>query len=126
MSLRRSSRAKLGQLLVFVSASVIAAVDVHLLIDYSMELGGKNALLLLDDAHVGQAVSGAERAAFSNAGQLCISIERMYIPATLWDVFVDRFVEAATALKLTVALNYSAEMGFADQREAAAENHASC
>ena len=90
---------------------VDASVDVHLLIDYSMELGGENALLELDDAHLGQAVSGAERAAFSNAGQLCISMERMYIPATLWDVFVDRFVEAATALKLPAVLDYSTGMG---------------
>jgi succinate-semialdehyde dehydrogenase/glutarate-semialdehyde dehydrogenase len=81
------------------------------LIDYSMELGGKNALLVLDDADIGKAVSGAVRAAFSNAGQLCISIERMYIPISLWDEFVDRFVAAAKALKLSAALDYSADMG---------------
>src|SRR4051794_9782823 len=45
------------------------------LIGASMELGGKNAMIVLDDAGVDRAVRGAERALFSNAGQLCISIE---------------------------------------------------
>jgi succinate-semialdehyde dehydrogenase/glutarate-semialdehyde dehydrogenase len=81
------------------------------LIDYSMELGGKNALLVLDDADVGKAARGAVRAAFSNSGQLCISIERIYVPTAMWDDFVDRFVTATTSMKLTAELDYSADMG---------------
>src|SRR5215212_4824312 len=81
------------------------------LIDYSMELGGKNALLVLDDADVGKAARGAVRAAFSNSGQLCISIERIYVPTAIWDEFVDRFVTATKAMKLTAGLDYSADMG---------------
>jgi succinate-semialdehyde dehydrogenase / glutarate-semialdehyde dehydrogenase len=81
------------------------------LIDYSMELGGKNALLVLDDADVGKAARGAVRAAFSNSGQLCISIERIYVPTAMWDDFVDRFVAATTSMKLTAGLDYSADMG---------------
>jgi succinate-semialdehyde dehydrogenase / glutarate-semialdehyde dehydrogenase len=81
------------------------------LIDYSMELGGKNALLVLDDADVGKAARGAVRAAFSNSGQLCISIERIYVPTTVWDDFVARFVSAAKSMKLTAGLDYSADMG---------------
>jgi succinate-semialdehyde dehydrogenase/glutarate-semialdehyde dehydrogenase len=89
----------------------VAAQAGERLIECSMELGGKNALLVLDDADVGKAAAGAVRAAFSNAGQLCISIERIYVPATLWDGFVDRFVAAANAMKLSAALDYSADMG---------------
>jgi succinate-semialdehyde dehydrogenase/glutarate-semialdehyde dehydrogenase len=81
------------------------------LIDYSMELGGKNALLVLDDADVGKAARGAVRAAFSNSGQLCISIERIYVPTAMWDDFVDRFLAATTSMKLTAGLDYSADMG---------------
>ena len=66
----------------------VAARPAERLIDCSLELGGKNAMLVLDDADVEQGGDGAVRAAFSNAGQLCISIERMYIPNTLWDDFV--------------------------------------
>ena len=89
----------------------VAAQAAERLIECSMELGGKNALLVLDDADVDKAVSGAVRAAFSNTGQLCISIERMYIPNALWDEFVARFVAATIAMKLSTALDYSADMG---------------
>jgi succinate-semialdehyde dehydrogenase / glutarate-semialdehyde dehydrogenase len=89
----------------------VAAQAGERLIDCSMELGGKNALLVLDDADVGKAVSGALRAAFSNAGQLCISIERIYVPTALWDQFTDRFAAAAKSMKLSAALDYSADMG---------------
>jgi succinate-semialdehyde dehydrogenase/glutarate-semialdehyde dehydrogenase len=89
----------------------VAAQAGERLIDCSMELGGKNALLVLDDADVGKAVSGAIRASFSNAGQLCISVERIYVPATLWDQFTTRFADTAKGMKLSAALDYSADMG---------------
>ncbi|MBV9513887.1 MAG: succinate-semialdehyde dehydrogenase (NADP(+)), partial [Mycobacteriaceae bacterium] len=81
------------------------------LIDCSMELGGKNALLVLDDADVTKAVRGAVRAAFSNSGQLCISIERIYVQQALWDDFVAQFVAATKAMSLSGALDYKADMG---------------
>ncbi|PQM46826.1 Putative succinate-semialdehyde dehydrogenase [NADP(+)] 2 [Mycobacterium talmoniae] len=89
----------------------VAAQAGKALIDCSMELGGKNALLVLDDADIGKAVSGAIRACFSNTGQLCISIERIYVPAALWEEFTTRFAAAAKAMKLSAALDYSAQMG---------------
>jgi succinate-semialdehyde dehydrogenase/glutarate-semialdehyde dehydrogenase len=90
---------------------IVAAQAAERLIDYSMELGGKNALLVLEDADVAKTVEGAVRAAFSNTGQLCISIERMYIPRRMWDEFSARFAEQARALELSPALDYSAGMG---------------
>lgn len=89
----------------------VAAQAGERLIDCSMELGGKNALLVLDDADVDKAVDGAIRACFSNTGQLCISIERIYLPQGLWDKFTPRFAAATKALKLSSALDYSANMG---------------
>ena len=89
----------------------VAAQAGERLIDCSMELGGKNALLVLDDADVGKAVSGAVRAAFSNTGQLCISVERIYVPGTMWDDFTTRFATAAKAMELSASLDYSADMG---------------
>jgi succinate-semialdehyde dehydrogenase/glutarate-semialdehyde dehydrogenase len=89
----------------------VAAEAAENLIDYSMELGGKNALLVLDDADVDEAVRGAVRASFSNTGQLCISIERIYVPDSMWDAFTSRFAAAAKTLRLTPDLDYSADMG---------------
>jgi succinate-semialdehyde dehydrogenase / glutarate-semialdehyde dehydrogenase len=89
----------------------VAAQAAKRLIDCSMELGGKNALLVLDDADVAKAARGAVRAAFSNTGQLCISVERIYVPSALWDEFVAKFVAATKSMKLSGALDYSADMG---------------
>ncbi|HLM65491.1 MAG TPA: succinic semialdehyde dehydrogenase [Acidimicrobiales bacterium] len=89
----------------------IAARAAERLVDCSMELGGKNPLIVLDDAALDQAVPGAVRASFSNAGQLCISIERMFVHSAIWDRFVPAFVEATAALRVGHAYDYRPEMG---------------
>ena len=76
-----------------------------------MELGGKNAILILADADLGRAVPGAVRAAFSNTGQLCISMERMYVDTAIWDEFVPRFVKATRSLRLGHSLGYRRDIG---------------
>ncbi len=81
------------------------------LIGSSMELGGKNAMLVLADAHLGRAVEGAERALFSNAGQLCISIERLLVHESVGEEFTRRLVERTRAMRLGTALDYKAAMG---------------
>lgn len=93
-----------------VGRTVAAQAGQHL-IDCSMELGGKNALLILDDADLDKAVGGAVRASFSNTGQLCISMERIYVPDTIWDEFTAKFAAATKAMKLSPAIDYSADMG---------------
>lgn len=89
----------------------VATQAAERLIDYSMELGGKNAMLVLDDADIDKAVSGAVRAAFSNTGQLCISIERVYVPEAIWDEFTMRFVKATEQIVLGATLDYEPGMG---------------
>ena len=81
------------------------------LIGASMELGGKNAMVVLEDADLGRAVEGAERALFSNAGQLCISIERLFVHEAVADEFTRRLTERVRAMKLSSALDNSADMG---------------
>jgi succinate-semialdehyde dehydrogenase/glutarate-semialdehyde dehydrogenase len=81
------------------------------LIGASMELGGKNAMIVLEDADLGRAVEGAERALFSNAGQLCISIERLYVHEAVADEFQRRLVERVKGMKLGTGLDYGADMG---------------
>jgi succinate-semialdehyde dehydrogenase/glutarate-semialdehyde dehydrogenase len=81
------------------------------LIGASMELGGKNAMIVLEDANIGRAVEGAERALFSNAGQLCISIERLFVHDSIADEFTRRLVERVRAMKLGTALDFSVGMG---------------
>src|SRR3954449_1006521 len=89
----------------------VAAQAGEQLIGASMELGGKNAMLVLADADLGRAVEGAERALFSNAGQLCISIERLFVHESIADEFQSRLVERVRAMTLGTELDYSASMG---------------
>ncbi|MEU9603114.1 succinic semialdehyde dehydrogenase [Streptomyces sp. NPDC048057] len=81
------------------------------LVGVSLELGGKNAMLVLHDADVENAAAGAVRACFSSAGQLCISIERLYVHESIADDFVERFAARTRAMRLGTSLAYGADMG---------------
>ena len=76
-----------------------------------MELGGKNALLVLPDAALWRAVPGTLQGITSNSGQLCISIERVYVHDAVYDAFVPRLVEALRAVRLGASLTFSDDMG---------------
>jgi succinate-semialdehyde dehydrogenase/glutarate-semialdehyde dehydrogenase len=89
----------------------VAAQAAERLIPSSMELGGKNAMLVLADASLSRAVEGAERAIFSNAGQLCISIERVYVHESIAEEFVRRLVERVRRMRLGAGLSYDYDMG---------------
>ncbi|TDC17928.1 succinate-semialdehyde dehydrogenase (NADP(+)) [Streptomyces sp. 8K308] len=81
------------------------------LIGASLELGGKNAMLVLKDADLGRAVAGAVRGCFSSAGQLCISVERLYVHEAIADEFLRRFAAATAALRLGADLDYGTDVG---------------
>ncbi|MGV4985628.1 succinic semialdehyde dehydrogenase [Streptomyces sp. NRAIS4] len=81
------------------------------LVGVSLELGGKNAMLVLDDADIEKAAAGAVRACFSSAGQLCISIERLYVHESIADAFLERFAARTRAMRLGNSLAYGADMG---------------
>ncbi|GAA1118244.1 succinic semialdehyde dehydrogenase [Nocardiopsis composta] len=81
------------------------------LIGCSAELGGKNPMIVCDDADIERTVEGAIRSCFSNAGQLCISTERMYVHDAIYDEFVPRFAEAVSAMRLGTSFDYAPDMG---------------
>lgn len=81
------------------------------LIDCSLELGGKNPMVVLDDADLDAAVTDAAGSAFANAGQLCMHIERVYVPRHLFDEFTGRLAERAGNLKVGAGYGYETEMG---------------
>lgn len=81
------------------------------LIGCSLELGGKNPMIVCRDADVEKAVDGAVRGCFAAAGQLCVSIERIYIHESIFDRFAVRFAERAKALKMGAVLDYSVDLG---------------
>jgi acyl-CoA reductase-like NAD-dependent aldehyde dehydrogenase len=81
------------------------------LIPYSLELGGKNPMLVLEDADLDRTVEGAIRACFVGAGQVCISIERIYVHESLFARFVERFAQQTRTLRLGPGFDFSIEMG---------------
>jgi succinate-semialdehyde dehydrogenase/glutarate-semialdehyde dehydrogenase len=76
-----------------------------------MELGGKNAMIVCRDADLSRAVEGAERALFSNAGQLCISIERLFVHDDVAEDFTGKLVDRVHGMKLGSDLDFGPSMG---------------
>jgi acyl-CoA reductase-like NAD-dependent aldehyde dehydrogenase len=89
----------------------VAAGCAERLIGCSLELGGKNPLLVLRDADLEKAAEGAVRAAFSNAGQLCVSMERMFVADQIYDRFLERFLARTEAMTLGATLEWGNDMG---------------
>ena len=89
----------------------VAAGCAERLIGCSLELGGKNPMLVLRDADVERAAEGAVRASFSNAGQLCVSTERLFVADQVYDRFVERFVARTQAMTLGATLEWGNDMG---------------
>lgn len=81
------------------------------MIGVSLELGGKNPMLVLEDTDLDRAVTAGLRACFSNAGQLCIGIERIYVHRSVYPEFLSRFVTAAQQLRLGQGLDFTADVG---------------
>lgn len=65
-----------------------------------MELGGSDAFVVLEDADLDKTVAGAVASRFGNAGQTCIAAKRFIVVDAIADAFVQRFVEAASKLRL--------------------------
>lgn len=80
----------------------IAEVAGRRLARVSLELGGKNPLVVCDDADLDQAVHWASLSAFSNAGQRCAAGSRLLVFREVYDTFRDKLVHKARSLKLGV------------------------
>ncbi|HEV7907350.1 MAG TPA: succinic semialdehyde dehydrogenase [Pseudonocardiaceae bacterium] len=89
----------------------IAEQAARRLIGCSLELGGKNPMLVLADADLDKTVQAAVRACFSSAGQLCVSMERIYVHESVHSEFVARFAERTRQLRLGSELDFTADVG---------------
>ncbi len=81
------------------------------LVGCSMELGGKNAMIVCDDANIKKAAEVAERASFANAGQLCISMERIYVHTSIFDEFVQALADRLAKVRLKAEIGWDSDMG---------------
>jgi succinate-semialdehyde dehydrogenase/glutarate-semialdehyde dehydrogenase len=76
-----------------------------------LELGGKDAFLVLNDADLDVASSGAVWGAFMNAGQTCLSVERCYVHKSVYEKFVALCLEKTKALKVGNGLDRDTDVG---------------
>jgi acyl-CoA reductase-like NAD-dependent aldehyde dehydrogenase len=84
----------------------------------TLELGGKNALIVLDDADVDAAVAVAIESTFYNQGEACTSTSRLLVHASLYDEFAARFVDATRELVVGDPLHADTDIGpLVDERQ---------
>ncbi|MCA9520481.1 MAG: aldehyde dehydrogenase [Myxococcales bacterium] len=77
----------------------------------ALELGGKDPMIVLADADLERAALGATRGAFKNCGQVCCSVERVYVESPLYDRFVQRVRALTEALAVGPGDDPASEIG---------------
>jgi acyl-CoA reductase-like NAD-dependent aldehyde dehydrogenase len=85
--------------------------------DYVLELGGKDPMIVLQDANIDHAVAGALWGGFANAGQTCSGIERVYVMREVAERFISGVIEGAQRLRIGDPLGWETEIGPMISRE---------
>jgi alpha-ketoglutaric semialdehyde dehydrogenase len=76
-----------------------------------LEMGGKNIIMVMDDARLDLAVDGAVWGGFGTSGQRCTAASRLAVHKKVYDEFMKRFVERVKALKVGNGLDAKTQMG---------------
>ncbi|MEO6867840.1 MAG: succinic semialdehyde dehydrogenase [Gaiellales bacterium] len=99
----------------FTGSAAVGRIVAHgaaeRLIPFSLELGGKNPMIVLPGADLEDAVHGLITGAFANAGQTCIAVERIYVHEQIWDEFVSAARARVRDIKLGWSQDFETEMG---------------
>ena len=90
---------------------LIAQVAARRLIPCTLELGGKDAMLVLSDASLDRAAAAAVWGGFFNSGQMCMSVERVYVDRSVVKTFLAKVVERTRALKQGADTDYAMDVG---------------
>lgn len=81
------------------------------LVPVSLELGGKDPMIVLEDADLERAANGAAWAGYQNAGQSCGGVERIYVQEKVYDEFVEKLAEKTRAMRHGPDHDFQVEMG---------------
>lgn len=93
------------------TGKIVAERAAKRLIGYSLELGGKNPLIILPGAKLGDAAEKVIAGAFGNSGQLCVSIERVYVPNNQKEAFEVELAARVNSLQIGKSDNFQMDMG---------------
>ena len=89
----------------------VAEAAARRLVPVVLELGGKDPMIVLDDADLEVTTSGALWGAFMNAGQTCLSVERCYVHRSLYEPFLAKCREKIAKLRIGNGLESEVEVG---------------
>lgn len=89
----------------------VAAAAAEYLTPVVLELGGKDPMIVLEDANFENAARGAVWGAFANSGQACASVERCYVHQSIAPAFIKRVVELTCELKQGVGSDNTVDVG---------------
>ncbi|MBU6311808.1 MAG: succinate-semialdehyde dehydrogenase (NADP(+)) [Actinomycetales bacterium] len=90
---------------------IVAERCARRLIGCSLELGGKNAMIIRADADLARAAEIAVRACFANTGQLCMAMERIYVHADVHEEFLAHFIPRVLSLRIATAPGWQGDLG---------------
>jgi acyl-CoA reductase-like NAD-dependent aldehyde dehydrogenase len=93
------------------TGKIVAQRAASRLIGYSLELGGKNPMIVLPGANVAEAAEMALASAFGNAGQLCVAIERLYVPNHAMAAFELELKKRVETLKVGSSSKFEFDLG---------------
>lgn len=90
---------------------MVAEAAAERLLPVTLELGGKNPMVVLADADLERAANMGVQGAMWNAGQICIAVERVYVEAPVYDEYVEKVVAATEALTMGDGSDAEADIG---------------
>lgn len=89
----------------------VAAACIERLIPYSLELGGKDAMIVCNDADLDKAAHGAVWGGCVNTGHYCCGVERIYVEEGIYDSFVSKVAELAKSVRQGQNLGFDEDLG---------------
>ena len=94
-----------------VTGRKIASIAAPMLKKVSLELGGKNPNIIFADCDLQDALNGSVRSSFSNQGEICLCGSRILVERSLYDSFIEEFVERVKQLRLGDPLEEKTDVG---------------
>ena len=93
------------------TGKIVAKTAAPMFKKLSLELGGKNATIILDDADLDIAAKGAAKAAFTNSGQVCLCGSRILVAESIYDQFLPRLIAEIEAMNVGNPSNEDTDVG---------------
>jgi len=89
----------------------VAIAAAERLVPFSLELGGKNPMIVLEGAQLDNAAAGLITGAFANTGQTCIAVERVYVQDSIFEDFMRRVKDKVASLRIGSSNGWDVDIG---------------